>query len=189
VGLSRGEYALRGAVLGLEISFARRELAGLVAGLDADHDGAVTREELDRGRESIQGAIVGRIRVKGDGAPCPGSLAGAELVEQDGALLRAEFRCAKRPSKLAIEIGFMDDLPFGHRHVAHAVTGAAPPDAGARPSVDAVLSQRSPSFEIPVAEGGEIDAPKAAPPGKFAYFVMGIEHILTGYDHPSSSSG
>jgi hydrogenase/urease accessory protein HupE len=174
VGLSRGEYTVRGAALGLEITFARRELATLVAGLDADHDGALTREELSLGRDSIEGALVGRVRVSGDGRACPGSLAGAELFEQDGVTVRAEYRCAARAQKLAIELAFMDDLPFGHRHIARATGGASP--------VDAVLSQRSPRFEIALPEGAAGEAPKERP-GKLGFVALGIEHILTGYDH------
>jgi hypothetical protein len=154
VGLSKGEYAMEGAALRAQVVFARKELITLVAGLDADGDGALTPAEVARSRDAIEGAFVGRIKVKGDGAACPGSLERAELTEQDGIALRAVYRCPKRPRELAVTLGFLDDLAFGHRHLARAGAGGAP--------VDQVLSQRSPGFTLAVTP--EPEAP-AAPDG------------------------
>lgn len=175
VGLSRGDYALAGAALAVEISFAQRELAGLVAGLDADRDGALSAAEIERGRDAIQGAFVGRIKVRGDGAACPGTLDRAALTEQDGVTVHARYACPSRPAKLAVELAFLADLPTGHRQVAHATAGAA--------GLDAVLTQASPGFELAVSPEPAGAAPKPAYGGKLSFFWMGIEHILTGYDH------
>jgi hypothetical protein len=158
VGLSRGDYTIGqdAAVLG-RIVFARKELIGLVAGLDADHDGQLTERELDDAKDAILGAVVGRVVVTSDGARCTGSLDGTALTEQDGVALTARFRCAARPRKLRVTFGLLDDLAFGHRHLARLVAGPAP--------MDAVLSQRSPSIEVDVAPSSRSGAtpPGAAP--------------------------
>ena len=48
VGLSHGEYAASGASVTAQLTFARRDVLSLVAGLDADHDGALTEAEIAR---------------------------------------------------------------------------------------------------------------------------------------------
>jgi hypothetical protein len=142
VGLSRGDYAVEGDAVRAEVAFARKELAGLVAGLDANHDGALTAAEIEAGRDSIQGAVVGRIKVMGDGAPCAGKLDRVELAEADGVVVRALYRCARRPQQAAVTLALMEDLPFGHRHLVRAFAAAGPQDL--------VLSQRAPSFTFAV---------------------------------------
>jgi len=149
VGLSRGDYLVEGASVRAQVTLARKELIALVAGLDADHDGGLSPAELAAGRESIEGALVGRIKVSGDGAPCPGKLERAELIEQDGVTVSAVYRCAARPRKLDVQLAFLDDLPFGHRHLARATAGPS--------GIDRVLSQRNPGLSLDLA-------PEASPP-------------------------
>jgi hypothetical protein len=142
VGLSRGEYVIEGAIVRADLALARRELIGLVATLDANGDGALTTDEVEAARGAIEGALVGRVKVKGDGAPCAGTLDRVEPAEQDGVVVRAVYRCARRPAKLAIDLTFMSDLAFGHRHLARVTAGAS--------ETDHVLSQRRSSIEVDV---------------------------------------
>jgi len=181
VGLSRGEYAARGASVTAQITFARRDVITLVAGLDADHDGTLTAAELERDRDAIAGAIVGRLHVRGDGAACPGELAEARLAEEDGVSFQAIYRCPAPPRAVDIEVALLEDLPFGHRHLAHF--------AGASGPSDAVLYLRNRSFSFEPTPGqASTEAPRASYKGKLSFFPMGIEHILTGYDTSSSCS-
>lgn len=176
VGLSRGEYAAAGAVVTAQLTFARRDVIALVAGLDADHDDTLTEAEIARDRGAFAGAVVGRIKVRGDGAACPGALDEVRLAEEDGVTLRASYRCAVVPRDVDLDIGLLADLPFGHRHLAH-FPGATGPS-------DAVLTQRNRTFAFENAPGqATSEAPKASYQGKLSFFPMGIEHILTGYDH------
>ena len=176
VGLSRGDYALAGASVTAQLTFARRDVITLVAGLDADHDGALTAAEIEGDRDAFTGAVVGRLVVRGDGAACPGELAEAKLAEEDGVTLRAIYRCPESPRTVTVEVGLLEDLPFGHRHLAHF-------DGASGPS-DAVLFQRNRSFSFESTPGqAAAEAPKASYKGKLSFFPMGIEHILTGYDH------
>ena len=176
VGLSRGDYTAAGAVVTAQLTFARRDVLGLVAGLDADHDGALTEAEIEKDRDAFAGAVVGRIKVRGDSAACPGTLDEVRLAEEDGLTLRASYRCAVAPHDVDIDVGLLADLPFGHRHLAHfpAVNGPS----------DAVLSQRSRGFAFENVPGqASTGAPRALYQGKLSFFALGIEHILTGYDH------
>jgi hydrogenase/urease accessory protein HupE len=176
VGLSRGEYAAAGASVTAQLTFARRDIITLVAGLDADHDGTLTAAEIEQDRDAFAGAVVGRIKVRGDGAACPGALDEARLAEEDGVTLRATYRCAAPVRSVDIEVGLLEDLPFGHRHLAHF--------AGASGPSDAVLFQRNRSFSFASTPGqASTEAPRASYRGKLSFFPMGVEHILTGYDH------
>jgi hypothetical protein len=176
VGLSRGDYSVEGAAVKAQVVFARKELISLVAGLDADHDGALTAGEIVAARGSIEGALVGRIRVTGDGAPCPGALERVELTEQDGVAVHAVYRCVRRPAQLGVELAFLDDLAFGHRHLARASAGAA--------SVDGVLSQRSPALSLAVPAETVAPASEASrtEPGA-SPFQRGALHVL---GHPQA---
>jgi hypothetical protein len=159
VGLSRADFAADGPAIRADVAFARRELASLVAGLDRDHDGALSAAEIEAGRDSLEGAVIGRIKVLGDGAPCAGKLLRAELAEQDGVVLHAAYRCARRPAQVTVTVALLDDLPFGHRSLvrAEAATGA----------LDLVLSQRVPTFSF--APPPDARAGSAAPaPGPLA---------------------
>jgi hypothetical protein len=171
VGLSRGDYVVEGAVLRADLVFARKEVIGLVAGLDADHDGALTPAELSTGRTSIEGALVGRLRVKGDGAPCPGTIDRVDLAEQDGVSIRALYRCPRRPGRITVELALLEDLAFGHRHLGRASAGAV--------VIDQVLSQRSPSLSLDVPADATSPAPEG---GGSTPLRRGVLHVLT---HPA----
>ncbi len=176
VGLSRGEYAVVGASVTAQLTFARRDVLSLVAGLDADHDGALTTAEIAEGRDAVRGALVGRIKVLGDDVACPGELDEVRLAEEDGVTLRATYRCPAPMSSVHIDVGVISDLPIGHRHLAH-FNGATGPS-------DAVISVRNRSFSFQSTPGqASTEPPKASYQGKLSFFPMGVEHILTGYDH------
>jgi hydrogenase/urease accessory protein HupE len=178
VGLSRGVYSAAGSVVSAELTFSRREIIGAVPELDPDRDGVMTQEEVDRARAVIERSIVGRVDVKGDGAACAGSLREAMLVEEDGFTVRADYRCAAALAKARIELSMLDDLPHGHRHIARA---------GAQGG-EHVLFRSSRSFELTGGSGagsgdGAVGEEGSSNPGFLGFFLMGIEHILLGFDH------
>lgn len=169
VGLSKGDYTANGAEVAAELTFARADVAGLVSGLDANGDGAIDASELARAQAAIEIVVFGRgISVSADGAACTASLESAELAEPDGVELRGRYRCAGPPSKLRVHVALLDDLPAGHRQVARLVLGAA--------TVDEVLRRGHED----IAAGATAETPAAT---VFSFLRLGVEHILTGYDH------
>lgn len=181
VGLSRGDYHLRGTNVEAELTFERTEVATLAPSADANHDGALDDAELAAARPLLDAALVGKVLVRGDGAPCVGKLSGARAVEGDGVLVSATYACASRPKKLGVAIGFFDALAHGHRHLAVLTGGGA--------SVDAVAYAANPGFSLDVGAGADAGPASPAVPakegdtGNVGLFRLGIEHILTGYDH------
>jgi len=172
VGLSRGEYRVEGATVIADMVFARREMASLVPGLDADGDERLGAGEVAAGKAAIEKALVGAIVVQADGKRCPGTLVDAQLFEEDGLRVRAEFHCEAVPGTLRFDFPVLDELALGHRHIASAEIGGK--------NLDAVLSRKSRSFDV-VVGGRGTSAPRRL--SALDMIRLGIEHILTGYDH------
>ncbi len=177
VGLSRGEYALAGDALSAELYFARGELAAFAPGLDADGDRALSAAEAAGGAAALERALGPGLSAERGGAACVREgAASAALVEEDGALVRLAFRCPGRGPALSLGLGFVERLGAGHRHLgAFRRAGEGPTE------FVALRGRASASFDLP--EAGAAAAPAHPSAGPIALFWMGVEHILTGYDH------
>lgn len=190
VGLSRGEYSVAGALVTAELTFAQREIAGLVGEADRDRNDALTDAEMEAGREALARVLVGGLVVEGDGVACPGKLDSARVVEADGVTLKLSYTCAAPPAEVRFDLALLEELELGHRHIFR---GGVPPKL-----TEAILFRKKRSIEVltrpasapgaaqPAAEGpAPPDAPaaEAAPSSSLDLFLMGIEHILLGFDH------
>ncbi len=154
IGVSNGEYAADADGLDAKITFARGDANGL-SPTDA-------------------------LAVSRAGVRCEGALGGATPTEADGLMLRGRFACPKGDGPIDVEARFLSELSFGHRHIAHAQSGGD------------VLYRNHPSLAVAASktaartDGGAAvtnDGKKATSRTAFAFFRMGLEHILTGYDH------
>jgi len=142
VGLSRGDYEVAGSEVTARLSLANRDVASVPA------------DTFARG-----------LVVRGDGALCPTSTVSTTPLETDGTLVVVRAACPAPPKSVAVEALFLADLPFGHKHLAHA-NGA-----------DATLTISKRTFSV-TANGAPPTRPSA-----WRFLGMGVEHILTGYDH------
>jgi hydrogenase/urease accessory protein HupE len=158
------------------MTFSNGEIAGLVAAADPDHDGAVTNAELAKATGALDESVIQHIIITANGARCAGKLDSATLAEQDGVTLNASYNCHGVVKSFDVDLAVLPDLSHGHRHIAHAETVTG--------NIDPVLFAGHTSFHVDVAKPAA-DAPAAAKPKSqvFAFFRLGIEHILTGYDH------
>jgi hypothetical protein len=170
-GLSRGKYDLRGAKLVAHVVFANVELANALPALDADHGGTISPAELDGGRALLAREIAARLTVTADGKGCPVTLVGATSTEQDGIDVQLESDCGTRPAKLVIRCGFLEVLSSSHHHWAVVSTDGETD----RPEVMVVPAD----LDLVI----DVGAAPAASSGFFALLKLGVEHILTGYDH------
>jgi len=182
IGLSTGEYAAKGERVQVKLAFARGEVAGLLPGLDENRDGHVTALEVDGAKKDLETKVLGKIHVSAGGEACAPVLTGAGLTEQDGLTIDGRFDCAASDKAFDVDVTLLDDLSHGHRHVARAV-GAT--------THDEVLYKGHAGFSIaPLAAAPSVVAATPATAAQeggasaaWAFFKMGIEHILTGYDH------
>lgn len=181
IGLSTGEYAANAESVQVKLAFARGEVAGILPDLDANRDGHVTALEVESAKKALESMVLAKIHVSAGGAACAPVLTGAGLTEQDGLTIDGRFDCATGDRAFDVDVALLDDLSHGHRHVARAV-GAT--------THDEVLYKGHATFSIaPLAAAptAAVAPARAAPEGSglaaWAFFKMGIEHILTGYDH------
>jgi hydrogenase/urease accessory protein HupE len=98
--------------------------------------------------------------------PCEGDGA-ATLTEQDGVELTAVYRCAGPVTAFSVRLPLLAELSLGHRHLVTATSGSE--------TVHGVLFAGEPELDVA--------ATRAVGGGVPALFRLGIEHILTGYDH------
>jgi hydrogenase/urease accessory protein HupE len=170
LGLSRGEYRLDGATVVGTFTFARTEMVIAVPALDRDGV-ALSDVTLGAEKDAIARAIVDRVAVTGDGARCPGKLDAAKLSGTDAVELTASFECPAHPNAVDIDFAVFDVLSSGHRHLAHASLDGA--------SADWIASRGNSKRHLLVGRDAKGEPQKKTLP----LFRMGIEHILSGYDH------
>ena len=169
-GLSRGRYELALGRLDAHLTFANAELANALPAVDSDANGTISSAELAAGATAVRRDLAERFVVSADGIVCPISTVSAHLTEQDGIGIDIVVDCATMPAKLALHCGFLEILSSSHHHVAIvSVEGRDMPETiVVVGNTDVVVDLRT--------------APR--PTNDFLGFVrLGVEHILTGYDH------
>jgi len=172
VGVSRGTYSVSGSTVEAELMFARPELITALPDLDSNRDGAISTAELAGSLPVVEQTIVRGLEVRTASAVCEGELEAAELSEQDGVVVRARYRCGSEP--FSIRLALLNSLSLGHRHIASASVGEE--------TLRAVVYEASPEFRV--ARSPEMVAAGGAT-GEVAWglFRLGVQHILTGFDH------
>jgi len=162
VGLSQGEYVLEEERLYAGVTFARRELADAFPWLRRDDEASMLAFEENKDR--LGAWLVEALVVSTPSGSCRGAFAGMRF-DGDGVALALSYTCPARPSGIELDARFVSELERRHRHVAVFSTG------GERH--DAVATRERTSLPF-----GETSRSLFAP-----LLRMGIEHILTGYDH------
>jgi hydrogenase/urease accessory protein HupE len=174
-GLSRGDYKLKGSTVEAELVFEKGELATLAPETDANQDGALDVAELKNARDALERKLLRGIEIKGDGKPCDGTLTDAHPVEGDGVLIGARFACGTTPKEISVHYAVFDALAFGHRHLVAFTAGSQ--------SRDFVAHKNAASFTVPVGSDAGAAEKGSGPASAWSMFLLGLEHILTGYDH------
>jgi len=184
IGLSTGEYTVRGSSVVGTLAFARGEIASLAPGIDTNHDGHLAPSEIASARSLLASKLLGRIRISTGGAACSAKLTDAGLTEEDGLLVSGRWDCAASNAPFELEIALLDDLARGHRHIARTVTGASTHDEVLFGDQRTVTITPEPTAAAvgPSTSHADADTTESGS-GGWAFFRMGIEHILTGYDH------
>lgn len=143
----------------------------LLLRLDADLDGAVSGDELQRGQGAIDAYLRGRVLVSADGTPAPATLEAVEpWKDQDGfpyLEARLGYPLARPPAEIEIRVSVLADLYPEHRNLAEIEID------GRR---EQFVFQRG-----SVYTGGRGGARAWRAAREFLW--LGVEHIFTGYDH------
>ncbi len=165
VGLSRGVYVVDDSDVDVELTFARPELSSLLPGLDSDADGTITTLELAAARPALSGLVQTLLFRRGE-TPCVAGLQSAALVEGDGLALALRVSCPAGGSDVVVDFRLFDRLGPGHRHLGHVSAHGG--------EADIVAFAAAPEFIL---------TSSASAPPVGAYLLLGLEHILLGFDH------
>ena len=169
IGLSRGEYGLSDAGVTATLAFAHTELASAIAGLDSDGDGRISALELVRLRSLLDQAMRDGVKLSASDATCASAVTSAKRTDHDGLQVMLAFRCATGTAGYTLQFALLDRLSPGHRHLASAVLQDGP--------ITRALYQASPSLML-----SGLQQQKSGSVG-WPLVKLGVEHILTGYDH------
>lgn len=183
--VSSSRITVDGARVAMELRCQERTLIESLPELDRDDDGDLVASELRKGAELVESYVREHLIVAADAresvrdgtrlvprlrsiVPAVGALAGAlpgdELVD-----IVFDYECDRAPRSLVVDTTlFRESDPFHRDHCAIVWNGAEP--------VARLLWVEDPLW---------LFQPDAAPDGNVlgAYLHLGIEHILTGYDH------
>jgi len=172
-GLSTAALKIFPNYLEAEATFARADIERLVP-LDTDRDGRVNLEELERARPNLEALARHVFDVPGDDA-ITNTEPAFRLDENNNVHLAGIFRTLG--PKLTVESPLLKTLPRGHRQFVSLLD-----DQGAT-LAEALLSAEQNVIELDLSQRLAADS-QPANTGTFVdFFRMGVEHILTGYDH------
>ncbi|MDB4936793.1 MAG: putative rane protein [Labilithrix sp.] len=189
IGLSTGEYSAKGESVAVKLAFARGEVASVLPHLDENRDGHVTAIEVESAKKDLESKVLGRVHVTQSGAACAPVLVSAALTEQDGLAVDGRFDCASKDKPFDVDVTLLDDLSHGHRHVARAIGTTTHDEVLYKGHSSFTIAQSAPAEAGASGASGTASAnapPPATEPSAssaWSFFKMGIEHILTGYDH------
>jgi hydrogenase/urease accessory protein HupE len=179
VGLSQGEYVYRSPTLFAGVTLARRELTDSLSWMRSDDQGAGLLA-FDRHREALGRWLIERLAVSSDGRPCTGRLDGMRF-DGDDVAFALSYACMGEARRLDLDARFVSELDRRHRHLAAlSIDGEIAESSSGRDRHENVATRAQTLLSFEGACGPA--TPKSS--GVFLPLLrMGIEHILTGYDH------
>jgi hydrogenase/urease accessory protein HupE len=174
-GLSTATLKVFPDRLEAEVIFARGDVEALVP-LDVNHDGEVSPEELDRARPQLEPLVHSALSVLADGAALGVSGSSFRLDDLNNFHITGIFR-TQDAKVVAVESPLLKTLPRGLRQFVSLF------DDQGTTLAEALLSAEQNVIELDLPQHVAAESPPANT-GTFPdFFRMGVEHILTGYDH------
>ena len=119
-------------------------------------------------------ALLREVVVTSAGKPCTGVIDEIGAAQPAGVAFKGHFDCDRPRQRIEIRAAFFDRLPDGHRHAIRLQRGDR--------SVEDVLYRRHDTLALSADDWPPRPDPRTVAPMS-GFFRMGLEHILTGYDH------
>jgi hydrogenase/urease accessory protein HupE len=169
VGVSRGQYEQQGGKVFVGLTFAQHELVASLPWLS--NRGVAGPLAFEEHKDRLGAWMVARLSITAGRETCAGSFDGMRL-DGDGVAIAASYACPVDAKDVEVEARFMSELERGHRHIATFESKGR--------TIEIVATASHPSFAL---RAPEEDAPGGDAIGLLNFVRMGIEHILTGFDH------
>jgi hydrogenase/urease accessory protein HupE len=174
-GLSSSTLWLHEDRLQATLAFAPADMEALLP-MDLDRDGQLSKAEFEETRAVLERFVREGVQVSLNGE----SVAANELTvehtaDQRGPNFEIRLRFPGRAdiSHVSVRNALLPELPLGHRHYVMLF------DDGANLVAEALLDRSNTTFEASLDRREHAGSSRSF--GDF--FVLGVEHILTGYDH------
>ena len=181
VGLSSSTWQWRTNQLEGTLTFALRETEQLVS-LDRNQDGRVSPDEFLLGRDALASAIVTNCEIRFDGVRIEPGEVRCQLDSSNNVDVTLSF---PNPQFKELELDFLVIrlLTPGHR-MFFSLRDATEQNFKDQIIAERLLSQNSTLIVVRFDTDAPAVAPARGPPPSFTDFLkLGVEHILTGYDH------
>ena len=175
-GLSSADLTVKPDGLDAKITFAVQDIEAFVP-MDSDEDAEVTTAERDAAKPGIANYVANELKILIDGVEVKAIAPGIVTFDnQNNATVDLQFAGTPATS-IGIETKFLSKLPAGHKQYV-TVKGVGGHELGKK-----MLTQKANALEIDL-NNSATPAAENHPTSTFTDFLkLGIEHILTGYDH------
>jgi hydrogenase/urease accessory protein HupE len=174
-GLSTIRLKIFSDRLEAELIIARADIEALVP-LDANHDGLVSPEELDNARPNLEPLLRRALTVRVNAAAIAITDPSFELDDKNNFRVVGSFR-ANDTKALTVESPLIKRLPRGHRQFISLLDGHGVTLA------EALLSADQDVIDLEKPHRLTEEYPPSRASSFRQFFLMGVEHILTGHDH------
>lgn len=142
--------------------------------LDSTRDGKISEEEFVTGLERFRISAADLLRVKFDGQKVASTNPELILDETNNCHIQLSFY-AERPARLSVEARLFDYLPGRHQQFLTLS------DENGKELGKKMLTPQDATCEFNLSTSSVADEPKITSFSSF--LLLGVEHILTGYDH------
>lgn len=171
-GLSALDLSLEENRLVAHLTFARSDLEAAIS-LDTDTDGRTTTAEFNAAIPLLKAFAMDALEVRFDEKLVAPNEANVSYDESDAIHFHVNFT-RQSETRLSLRSVVLAKLPPGHRQYLSLR------DANGEPMAARLLDAHNALFQSSLAEP---HTAQAKPPTFGEFFLLGVEHILTGYDH------
>ena len=169
-GFSAAELRIEDSRVVANLTVARGDVESILV-IDGDKDGEITTPEFDTARPGLEALAASSLELRMDGRPASLSQVSVRLGESNAIHFVVTY--ALEPgSELSVRSGLIARLARGHRQYVSIKDGRGN-KLGER-----ILSSGDDLFSLRYQGSRDV-----APQSFSQFLVLGIEHILTGYDH------
>jgi hydrogenase/urease accessory protein HupE len=175
-GLSSADFTIKHEEIGAKITFALQDIEVFVP-MDMDADAEVSDAELDAATHRIAQFVVNELKIQIDGKDTTASISKKVRFDQNNATVELSYPGTPKTS-ISIESKLLNTLPADHKQYAIIK------DESGHELAKKMLSQKANILEFNLESQPIQSATEKQSSSTFIDFLkLGVEHILTGYDH------
>ncbi|WFP49516.1 HupE/UreJ family protein [Methylomonas sp. EFPC3] len=174
-GLSSLDLALKPDHVEATATFALQDIEAFVA-MDSDLDAEVSDAEREAAKPAIAKLLAEQLRIAVDGVEVQSQPGPVSYDGKNNAQVELQYPLAVQ-RQLRVQSGFLALLPDGHQQYLTVR------DVAGKSLAEKMLGRNDDQYLLTLAAVADSAAPQAAFAAFGDFFKLGIEHILTGYDH------